>query len=56
MGNDDDKPCTAEIDAAILHLLALHDDADDDFSTRSLAEQRRQALMELAGRSVSPQS
>ncbi len=47
MGNDE-KPCTAEIDDAILTLLALHDGADDDFRIPSLSERRRRALAEVA--------
>ena len=50
MGNDDDKPCTADIDDAILVLLGLHDGADDDFRLPSLNEQRRRALAEVATR------
>jgi hypothetical protein len=54
MGTNDDKPCTAEIDEAVLHLLALHDNADDDFKLPSLADRRRRALAEVAGRSTDP--
>ena len=50
MGNDDDKPCTADIDDAILWLLDIHDGADDDFRLPSLPEQRRRALAEVAAR------
>ena len=56
MGNDDDKPCTADIDDAVLCLLDLHDGADDEFRTPSLVQQRRRALEEVAARTTRSQT